>query len=491
MTEWNESYKDYLKDESGLEGSCEKIAFPSSVDEVKSCLQEKAQFTIQGSRTGIMGGASPSRKRDDDDRVILNLTRLQKIGDLTSQEDNFYLTAESGALLQDIQACLRKEHLFFPVEPTEETATIGGAFACNAKGLTSLKYGSCGEHIVSLQVLTPDHTFLTIPRNQYFFTESGCPLPNGGFLPCRPLLARKDRIPLLPYVGMDLVDLFAGSEGTLGVFLSLKLKAIPIPPVRWSLVFFFSEESEALEFSRSLQSLEEEAGKILSAEFFDAASLSLLLEAKEEQSALKALPAFPPDTSCAILLEAASDSEESMETLLFSLLELSPDEERTWASDSSVDRERFRSMRHSVPEKINQRIHSASSQDPRIHKLPLDLSGPPSQFTDYLKIYREAICDSQISATICGHILENRLHVNFLPKDYEEFQRAQKIIQQVTDKIMKAGGCLCAENGVGKIKQPLLRKYLSEEERRLQRTIKDFFDPQHKFCRGNILKKDL
>ncbi|MCI8484754.1 MAG: FAD-binding oxidoreductase [Lachnospiraceae bacterium] len=487
MTEWNESYKDYLKDESGLEGTCKKIAFPASLDELKSCLQEKGQFTIQGSRTGIMGGASPFQKDDNRDMVILNLTHLQKIGAVSPQEEGFFITAESGALLQDIQACLGKEHMFFPVEPTEETATIGGAFACNAKGLTSLKYGSCREHVVSLQVLTPDHTLLTIPRNKYFFTESGCPLPKGGFLPCRPLLEKRDRIPLLPHVGMDLIDLFAGSEGTLGVFVSLKLKAVPIPPVRWSLVFFFSEETEAMEFSRSLQSLEEEAEKILSAEFFDASSLALLQEAREEQSVLKALPDFPPETSCAVLLEAASESEESIESLLFSLLELFPDEERTWASDSSVDRERFRSMRHSIPEKINQRIHSASSLDPRIHKLPLDLSGPSSQFSEYFHIYREAIRDSGISATICGHILENRLHVNFLPKDYQEFQRAQTLMEQVTDKILKMGGCLCAENGVGKIKQPLLRKYLSEEEYQLQKTIKEFFDPQHKLCMGNIL----
>ena len=488
MTEWKETYKDYLKDESGLEGACEQIAFPSSFDELQECLKENMQFTIQGSRTGIMGAAAPfCQEGDNHSMAVLNLTRFQKIYDVTSQEDNFYITAEAGALLQNIQAQLRKNHLFFPVEPTEETATIGGAFACNAKGVTSLKYGSCSEHVMSLQVLTPNNTLLTIPRNQYFFTESGCPLPDGSFLSCRPLSVKKERIPLLPYVGMDLIDLFAGSEGTLGIILSLELKAIPIPASRWSLFFFFTEEAEALEFSRALQPLTEESAEILSVEFFDSFSLSLFEEAKKEQSALETLPAFPPGTSCAVLLEAASDSEEDMETLLFSLLELFPDETRTWASDSSVDRERFRSIRHAIPEKINQQIHSAGSQDKRIHKLPLDLSGPPSQFPEYLNIYRKAIEDSQIPASICGHILENRLHVNFLPNDYLEFQKARETMEHITEKILNLGGCPCAENGIGKIKRPVLQKYLSEEESQLQKTVKDFFDSQHRFCAGNIL----
>ena len=178
-----------------------------------------------------------------------------------------------------------------------------------------------------------------------------------------------------------------------------------------------------------------------------------------------------------------------MEEFLFSLLEISEqsDEERTWASDSAIDKERFRSMRHCVPEKINQHIHAAQNKDPRIHKLALDLSGPPDQYEDYYDLYQKTLCECEVRGTICGHILENRLHVNFLPKDYGEFERAADAASRLSDEIIKLGGCPCAENGTGKIKRPLLKKYLTAKEQALQQTIKDFFDPHHKLGAGNIL----
>ena len=199
----------------------------------------------------------------------MNLSRLQNIAEVTIQNNISYIRADAGAALEDIQARLRKKHLFFPVEPTENTATIGGAFACNAKGLTSLKYGSCNDHVEGIELLTADGNLLTIPRGNYFFEEDGCPLPDGGFLSCRPLPCKKERIPLLPYKGMDLIDLFAGSEGTLGILLSLNLRVIPIPPACWSLIFFFSDEKEALAFAGKLKTLPAGAGEILCAEFFD------------------------------------------------------------------------------------------------------------------------------------------------------------------------------------------------------------------------------
>lgn len=267
---WNERYKEYLTDESGLRGACEEIIFPSSSDELRDCLKLDLQFTIQGSRTGIMGGASPMGDGSDSRKAaILNLSRLQNIAEVTIQNNISYIRADAGAALEDIQARLRKKHLFFPVEPTENTATIGGAFACNAKGLTSLKYGSCNDHVEGIELLTADGNLLTIPRGNYFFEEDGCPLPDGGFLSCRPLPCKKERIPLLPYKGMDLIDLFAGSEGTLGILLSLNLRVIPIPPACWSLIFFFSDEKEALAFAGKLKTLPAGAGEILCAEFFD------------------------------------------------------------------------------------------------------------------------------------------------------------------------------------------------------------------------------
>ena len=106
---WNERYKEYLTDESGLRGACEEIIFPSSSDELRDCLKLDLQFTIQGSRTGIMGGASPMGDGSDSRKAaILNLSRLQNIAEVTIQNNISYIRADAGAALEDIQARLRK-----------------------------------------------------------------------------------------------------------------------------------------------------------------------------------------------------------------------------------------------------------------------------------------------------------------------------------------------------------------------------------------------
>ena len=89
---WNERYKEYLTDESGLRGACEEIIFPSSSDELRDCLKLDLQFTIQGSRTGIMGGASPMGDGSDSRKAaILNLSRLQNIAEVTIQNNISYI----------------------------------------------------------------------------------------------------------------------------------------------------------------------------------------------------------------------------------------------------------------------------------------------------------------------------------------------------------------------------------------------------------------
>lgn len=196
---WNERYKEYLTDESGLRGACEEIIFPSSSDELRDCLKLDLQFTIQGSRTGIMGGASPMGDGSDSRKAaILNLSRLQNIAEVTIQNNISYIRADAGAALEDIQARLRKKHLFFPVEPTENTATIGGAFACNAKGLTSLKYGSCNDHVEGIELLTADGNLLTIPREIIFLRKTAVPSRMEDFSPAALFPAKRSGFPSSP-----------------------------------------------------------------------------------------------------------------------------------------------------------------------------------------------------------------------------------------------------------------------------------------------------
>ncbi len=134
-----DEYADFLYDESRREGRAEKIAFPTSTDEVREALQIAAEngwpITVQGGRTGITGGCVP------EGGLILNLSRMTAIGDLKGDR----MTVQPGAVLADIRDTIAGIHdpaLFFPSVLSEISATIGGMVANNASGARSFRCGS-------------------------------------------------------------------------------------------------------------------------------------------------------------------------------------------------------------------------------------------------------------------------------------------------------------------------------------------------------------
>ena len=156
-----ERYVGYLQDESRMQGSAEKIAFPRDVEEIRQvldlCRDNRMPVTLQGARTGIAGAAVPAGG------LVLNLSKLNRITGVRQEGELFFLEAEPGVLLSDLKETLasgrfdtdgwtdaskealanmqKKGSLRFAPDPTETTATVGGMFASNAKGLSGYRFG--------------------------------------------------------------------------------------------------------------------------------------------------------------------------------------------------------------------------------------------------------------------------------------------------------------------------------------------------------------
>lgn len=251
----NEGHADYLCDESRRVGHAETICFPRSTTEVAQALEAASTngwpVTIQGGRTGITGGCVP------DGGLILNLSRMNAIGEINGDT----MAVQPGALLADIRKAVGgggDPALFFPSDLTETTASIGGMVANNASGARSFRYGAVRNWIQALEVVLANGETIHVERGVHKADGLGFKLGGiEGMLPDLSHLRRCDGIKnaagYFVKPDMDLVDLFIGAEGTLGVVTEITIRLLPEPGQMNGLTAFFAAEEEALEFVRFLR----------------------------------------------------------------------------------------------------------------------------------------------------------------------------------------------------------------------------------------------
>ncbi len=124
--------------------------------------------------------------------------------------------------------------------------------------------------------------------------------------------------------------------------------------------------------------------------------------------------------------------------------------------------------------------------DSRITKLGTDMSVPDDKLKDVMKMYNDGITENNLNAVIFGHIGNNHLHVNIIPRNIEEYTRGKELYSSWAEKVVKMGGAVSAEHGVGKLKVPFLQKMFTKDEMDDMRRLKRLFDPEQLFNRATI-----
>ncbi len=472
-------YGSFLKDESGLTGEAEQIAFPEDTGTLAALMSSAAKeglpVTLQGSRTGLVGGAVPAGG------LIINLSRMSSILGFAEREGQKLLRVEAGVTLEAIELAAAAKGLSFRPNPTEQTATVGGMFAAGSAGPNALRYGAGHTHVEALRWVTPRGGLWQINRGEYIFDESGCPLPDGGRLHCPKEWALLPRAARLPEKGQDLIDFLAGSEGRLGAAAELWLKLFPQPAGCWGVVYFMADDDILHHFSRALLDwLKTPAGRLLSAaEYYDEATLGLLEKARLESTSLKRLPRLPAGRA-ALYLELAGDDHGALEEALLDSYRLfgeaGGDEDETWAVNSQAEVERLRQMGHSATELIN--VASAARARERQlapARLETDFAAPPEKLTQYIAMYRTGLAESGVQGCFFGHLLQNCLHVALLPRTVQEREKSGALMLHWGKQVLRDNGLLAGKSGVGKVKQDFMEKLLPPEVLEAWRTLEDFF----------------
>ena len=519
-------YDEYRRDESRSVGEAEAIAFPTSEDEVRATLREVRQratavekrpdaVTVQGARTGLAAGAVPHGG------LVINLSRMNRYLGLRRDEDGvFYLRAEPGVVLSELRKHLAAKSLpapeggwdaesaaalqtleaapeqFFPTDPTETSACLGGMAACNASGARSYRYGPMRPHVSALRVVLADGDVVALRRGDVRADGRHLSLPTVSGrvyeldLPTYQMPRTKNASGYFIEDDMDAVDLFIGSDGTLGIITELELALIPVPAVTWGVSCFFPNEQAALDFTAAARPALGCAGAF---EYFDTGALDILRSQRANSAAFVSLPELDPQAACCIYVELDCENEvqalEELSRLGRILTEVGGSEDATWVARTDVDRESQRFFRHAVPESVNMLIDERRRTDPAITKLGSDMSVPDERLHDVVALYRRTLAESGLQSAAWGHIGNNHLHVNVLPRDAADFAAGKELFRGWAREVTAMGGAVSAEHGVGKIKRDFLTVMYGQDHIRETARLKAQLDPFGQLGRGNLFSE--
>jgi FAD/FMN-containing dehydrogenase len=444
----------YLQDASGFTGHAEALVRPRSEAEIVEIVRRAAEhnvpITVSGAGTGLTGG------RVAQGGWIVSLERFQHL-----QIEPGKATAGAAVPLATLQAAAAPSRQFFGPDPTEWLASVGGSIANNASGSRSFRYGDTRRHVERLRVVVMDGSVLDVRRGDTVdFEVPRLPVPattkyTGGYR-------------LSP--GMDWIDLFTGSEGTLGIVVEADLTLLPTPAALLSGVAFFPEDGLALE---AVDDWRPVAG-LRMLEYMDRGSLNLLRPRYSD---------IPVNAGAALLIEQELESEDSHEIdAWLERIEASQALEDSWFGLEARDRERFRAFRHALPEQVNETVRRNG-----FLKIGSDYAVPIVRNREILSIYRSRLEQEYPGAyVIFGHIGDAHVHVNLLPTTQQQFDRGQQMMVEFAREVVRLGGTVSAEHGLGKRKAHLLAIQYTPEQIEAMKQVKRRLDPQWLLGRGNI-----
>ena len=445
----------YLEDASGAQGHAERICVPLDEAELRATLAEAARdktpVTIAGGGSGLTGGRVPQGG------WLISMEKFRRLETGAGRA-----TVGAGVTLHELHAAAKSAGQFYPPDPTETMAFLGGTIACNSSGSRSFKYGATRRWIERLRVVLLDGTVLDVKRgSQIDFDVPAIPLP--------PVKKHSCGYPLRP--GMDWIDLFTGSEGTLGIVTEAEVKLLDNPKALLNgIVFFPSDEAslDALDAWRSVPDL-----RML--EWVDDDALQMIGQR---------YPDVPASAKAALIVEQIIGHDGDIDAWSERLTAAGALEEQSWFGTTDSDRERFRRFRHALPETA-----LALTQKNGFPGLGTDFSVPVAQHREMLANYRRHM-DQIMPGHYCifGHVGDAHPHVNMLPVTQAQFEAGMEALPLFARQAAALGGSVAAEHGLGKRKAKLLPIQYGPADIEAMKSVKRRFDPDWRLARGTLFE---
>ncbi len=489
----------FLADASNFHGKADGVFFPANEKDVVEFLCEsdgsQTPVTIAGYGTGLTGARVPLGGWV----MAMHAMNAVEVQEAAVPGGPARAIVAPGVQLKDLQAAAAEHNYFYPPDPTSILSFLGGNVATNASGSRAFKYGVTRDHVLRLRLVLANGCTTEISRGKFFADRSGrlvlpVTTPTGRAetlnlqLPAYTSPFMKHAAGYFVRPGMDAIDLFIGSEGTLGVVTEMEVNLLPEPPQILSFVVFFTSEEDAWSFThearlRSVQTRQTRNDVKIEArsfEYLDEGSLNLV-RAK--------YPDLPAGARAAVYLEQECQQETAewlldQWNMLFEKHRASLED--FWFSDTVEGHQKFKAFRHQVPLEIKALLITSGQT-----KVGTDYAVPLEYFSEMRAFELRRLNEEQLTAVSFGHMADCHLHLNILPKDDDEHEKAMRLYGELVTKALEMGGTIAAEHGVGKIKTAFLRQMFGEKAVLEMIALKKTLDPRGILGRGTLFPEAL
>lgn len=398
---------------------------------LKLCNRYKIPVTPRGGGSGVTGGALPVHRG-----IVLSMERFDKIIELNIAEE--YVIAEAGVITAQLCEQVEQAGLYFPVAPSSSKLSfIGGNVAENAGSINSCKYGTTAQYVLNLEV--------ALPSGEIIWTGAN---------------VRKNA------TGLNLTQLFVGSEGTLGIVTKIVYRLIKKPCFDVSLLAGFESAQAAVQVIMELKA----AGLIPAAvELIGPRALSLTGAYLEDVQ-----PMVKDNIRCQLLIQFQEEQEHSLERavqLAGAILEKYSREEILMA-DTNAEKEKLWKLRYS--------IGTAMTSGKKKYR-DIDAVVPVSKLAQYI-LQVEKICSDQlIDLVYFGHAFDGNLHTMLLidkETDAAQEQQLQHAVKAIYAYAVSLGGVISGEHGIGYLQRDYMPLQFSDTQLKWMKQVKHLFDPE-------------
>ena len=511
----------YLEDASAAPpGRAIGLCRPSSEAELAAVLRASSPagtpVLFQAARTSLTGGAVPQ------DELVISVERMGAIGRIVpTTPGRASVTVEPGVRLSELREALARAGWYYPPVPTYDAAMIGGTVATNAAGAATFKYGATRSWVRALRVVLECGDVLEIERGRHLArrgetfsieladgTRLDVPVPDYVLPPLKKISAG-----YFSADPLDLIDLFIGSEGTLGAFSALTLDLVPLPAGVVTVLLFTPSGARAYELAAELRraalAARGRAGSrepdVRAIEAVDRHGLELL-RASGEAARLRVQ--VPDGAGMALLVEvelASPDDVAGAEDAALHALERDAgtdgplerlfgmlsrhgvlEDAQVALPGDETRRRKLSEFREAVPRRVNELLRQRRAAAPGVKKIGGDLVVPFEQLPHMMSLYESGFRARGLQHAVWGHLSDGNLHPNALPRDAREVAEAERAMLEFADEAVRRGGSPLSEHGVGRdpLKQELLRRFLGPQAIESMRRIKRALDPRARLGRG-------
>lgn len=422
----------YSMDASIYRSIPDVVVFPKSTDQVSEIMKfanvNEIPVTPRGAATGLCGGAVPL-----EGGIVMDLTKMNKI--LEIDLDNLCVKVEPGVIQFQLNEELKPHGFFFPPTPgSKKMCTIGGMISTNAGGMRAIKYGVTRNFVLGLKVVL----------------ASGEVIDLGGKT-------------LKRCLGLDLIQFFVGSEGTLGIITEALLRIIPLPEETAVIIAPFEEINEAAKAVKSVLSN----------------TIPTAIEIMDS-GIIKAVNSYIPELNLpevdAILYFEVGGTREEVKRqteLIVEICKKHNSKNIQWTSDPSE-----KQMLWQGREAAGGAIMNLDKRLVRVYEAE-DVCVPISKIPEMVKKFQEISKKYGIPVCLYGHAGDGNIHSGVLidVRKQEEWQKLKRLTSEVYEAAMSLGGNISAEHGIGVLRADWMERVQGQGLDYIKK-IKKVFDPK-------------